>query len=422
MTVRVLIRFVSMAMATLCVGGCLVQVDPFARVYACESNDDCADGWVCFRGANGSFCARRCESGCDEERGEVCTGDVCLEACDAPTCREGLECVLTESAGYCSTGFTCSNNADCGSTAGLPFDALDSNFCLSSLAPVGNSCVFTCADDGNCPDGQTCAGFLGSLPTCAPPCTDTGGCPPGYTCADAPGAFFDGFCLPGLPPLECAGDTDCLVGTCSELTADGTTVCSVPCSAPADCDPFEGPIVRDLDCLPNVAGDGVCASVFQACGDVTCGVLQNEICATIIGLYADSSCIRACSNTAGIGCGGEGECITVVPAMGGFNDFGLCLQPCIGPGQCTRANWGCNLSVNGFFIDHCVPGVPGINCVDAADCLPGSECLEVFGPGNGRTCMFPCNTSADCAQVEADPSQPIYDCTLPFGGNFYCQP
>ncbi|MBI2897658.1 MAG: hypothetical protein HYY06_29130 [Deltaproteobacteria bacterium] len=232
------------------------------RVFGCESDADCASGWVCqIVDASGGFCTPRAEPG--ECAGVYTLDEACLAECsiESPESATGCDpsegCLRSDAlddVGVCIGAETCNVDSDC--VAGercLSGYVIEGShpFTLDHLSCVRGECDTDRdgEDDGVCHEDEVCVaaywtgiwGGLGSM--CLPKCGDNGLCPPGFGCYSVNGEDF-GPCVPGLPAMTCRQDLDCLAGSCEE-DARGEMRCRVPCES-------DGSVVCDADLVdPN---------------------------------------------------------------------------------------------------------------------------------------------------------------------------
>ena len=408
--------------------GCIIKLDLTDRFYACDGPGDCAPGYGCYFGANGDFCAPSCDGGCPE--GSTCTEqDLCLQECSANAdCPDGLRCVLASDSGYCSTNYPCASDVDCRGTD-LGFTPAPNSACSSSITDGrGNTCIFYCDTDAECPPGYGCSN-PGGGGYCSLPCTETGGCPVGSGCMDNPAIpSLDGRCIPGAPAFQCANDVNCLAGECLEVAETGSSVCTTVCTVEADCDDLEAAIDSDLECIPDPSGGpSVCAFPSAPCGTTYCDPVALDFCVQGPFPGAPDDCVQLCTLDGTIPCGLGEECASInvfIP------DLAACVEPCMTPDDCNRTGWGCMqgqifLGIN----NHCVPGHPFIrcssneNCIDAAQCLFDVTMADIL-LFNQDICMIPCTSDADCDPFDAAFLGFDYACTreYPVGsGMMWCQ-
>jgi hypothetical protein len=418
--------------------GCLVHPDVYDEVYFCDGSDQstCADSYACLSSTRGNFCAATCDydpaigggTGCDD--GSVC-GDqgLCVETCTTSSdCRAGLTCVFSESGRYCATAYGCSADSDCQQSFDEGFTPDPGSNCSSNLVPDGNTCVFGCTSDAQCPPGDDCVGENppNGRGLCAPPCTPTGGCPPTYTCAQSAYADYDGHCLPGLATFPCASDVNCLVGACETNFAGEPDMCTVACTTDADCaDYMQLGFAAFCQAAPETGGNA-CLLWGEACGATFCPLLDGHFCATaFFGAIAPQLCGQFCDPAACPTPGAPtcncpaGEACALGDGMGGT---GLCASPCMTAADCAVPNFGCLRGVLPTDPGYCVPGTAFVRCDTAANCMTGGECINILG---ANLCQFPCAVDADCAGLNPQGQPGAWTCTLdldPFNpSQLYCQ-
>jgi hypothetical protein len=227
--------------------------DRYTRLWSCETESDCIDGWACVdRNVLGEdFCRPACDpvdpASCDG----VCTrSGECLARCtlrgdNSSPCPPDHQCVrfnLLGDEGVCFPAPGCSQSSDCDQETGTR--------CLNNVfdLPAVVSWVAYSADHLDCiavPDAEKrcAAGYLAvpgaddSTALCLPRCDSKGSrCPPVFTCLRAMGYLFEqpdaNLCVPGGWGLPCDDDAQCIIGRCLEV-GEGRRACTLTCEEAA---------------------------------------------------------------------------------------------------------------------------------------------------------------------------------------------
>lgn len=192
---------------------------------ACDADDDCGNGGVCFTEDDypefgGGYCSSACRSDNDCAGDGVCVdagGDtLCLDACNRNSdCRSGYECDTSAGTGLClpseggggpsPIGGACNVSSDCNQQG---------SFCASAVNgfPLG-LCTADCSRDADCTSGSVCSDGL-----CAKPCQRSSECRAGYACWPDADHAGGGVCW-----AACASNSDCEGGeTCNPQGLCGT--------------------------------------------------------------------------------------------------------------------------------------------------------------------------------------------------------
>jgi hypothetical protein len=419
------------AAAATALPACIVRPDVYDVAYTCEGEgaSTCASGNSCSLGAAGNFCAPECGAGCPGDA--ICSDqNLCLDRCtDDGDCLAGLSCVLSESGGYCTLDYTCSSDQDCRDF--LATGATSNAQCSSNIAGLsaGNSCIFTCLSDEECPPGHTCEayGFGGTDPkgnqlgVCTTECTSTRGCPPTNACLTSTALGVDGACFIGIGGVQCESDTNCLVGACDTVGENAGDICTIPCETDSDCAALE--VLGFTYVCDTTGGAGSCAFFGEVCGGTLCDSLSVEVCARAIVPGAPLECyqLEFCDATFRPCPPGEAsDCIDETPADP--TSPGLCAEPCASAADCSTDGWGCvpGDAAWGGLANHCFFGVPFVRCVDDTDCVEGATCVN-FPLAGGWQCQVPCTMDSECDFLNPADGSVTWLCSLGFGMWTYCQ-
>lgn len=387
-------RFLQRVALLLCGASlsCVVDADAIdSRIYRCESDAECGDGYVCYHGLEPVLSRERayCLPDCSSCDGFCDYNGACHPICDpdAPSYPADMSCLRINLSGpgmtsedvvegLCVAMTACSNNNDC---ADPVRSVCINNLASSELAELGFElnqmfCIQQgCRAGGNCDPGWSClADVLEDTPEndmCLPNCT-TGRCPPGLECANVNDELI---CIPGwYGGGLCHDDTNCLVGECVEIRdGQGYAVCQIPCESDDDCEPYQSAVPLQCTELPNLGK--VCAqlSVSHPCTDdgicelfelgLTCETLEVEFLGQS---YDVAMCSRHCEN--------DGDC----EIFGGF--------------CATGGTYGGNICVQ--------PARDGQVCEDDAQCVSWLDgCLPITVESLSYSiCSTRCETDADC--------------------------
>ncbi|MHB8875189.1 MAG: hypothetical protein ACYC8T_15995 [Myxococcaceae bacterium] len=236
--------------------------------FACESQDQCADGYVCRGGecqlddgsGGGGGGGGGGSTGCAEGQSRVCAVAECTQSCvdgGFGTCAPVSGASLDSNVQHCG---------ECGRVCG-------SGRCVSSRC--------TCAKDSECPVGTRCgAGGLCVLST--DPCA-TVRCPAGEVCR---------------------------AGTC------GATTCADGCGVGETCETDAGTCRALSACrVPEACGDGgVCEGIArpdgEACDDGN-ACSRSEVCAAGWCVGVPYSCPAPTPCQQAVACDGDGGCLVV---------------------------------------------------------------------------------------------------------------
>ncbi|MEQ9502317.1 MAG: hypothetical protein RIT81_35935 [Deltaproteobacteria bacterium] len=237
--------------ATRCSGNTCVPA-------ACEDHEDCDEGFLCDDGT--------CVAGPDCEDDEDCeAGLVCDEGtCTAPgPCESDDECADGDLCvdGECGPPVPCEDRSDC-EDGQMCFDGACRDACtedadcappLSRCDTDAMECRPGCFNDGQCPEGTICEGFL---------CVDAE-CSSDEEC-DGQNVFCDGGRCADFEP--CGMNGDCPTGfVCDEATMRCTAL--PPCRTDRDCGPEA--YCEDGYCQPAAScANMTCAEGFECIGDV----------------------------------------------------------------------------------------------------------------------------------------------------------
>jgi hypothetical protein len=228
------------------VGTCDPTCDIFPRAPFCLDVDD-----------DGTFSCEMCLADGDCNFGEECVTNTCYSNCGDGNCIAGedsLNCPLDCSNtidGICEVGEE--TTADCDGVC----DPVDNRI-------TSPDCIYTCVDDTECSNGDTCQ---------------------------------DGTCLPDIGPVGCSDDSDCSTGHYCDIAL---LVCTVGdtlhCIGDSDCD-------NSQICFTGYCIDSECTSE----SDCSTG----ERCIGHVCIVQDS-------------CSDNSDCVEGTICNGGFCDFITC--------------------------------------------------------------------------------------------------
>ncbi len=279
-------------------------------------------------------------------------------------------------------------------------DDEDDHCCPAGVCPLGEVCLDGschpapgsngCYVDGECADGQSCAGAL----QCA--CDGPTDCQPSAGACTWP----DGCCN---TDSECAPDHNCVMGNCYAAPDEAST-CWVDgnCKVGEVCKDVEGCACGDAGCIPtpgHCSLPGACCLSDAECGDD--GVCLGNRCSPSPAAgqcYSDADC------GAGTSCAGAFVC-----PCGDTS----CLIPTT-PGVCTSAEVCCKDASDCPPTAVCVDGKSCVNppannkcfvdghcgagrvCEGAQVCACGDLCPGPDIAGTCKTLMTPCVSQGDC--------------------------
>ena len=353
----------------LSLAACFVDVpDPDANAFACETDDQCASGYICFTPANATqgLCKVSCsENGDCPGEAPSCTNGVCLTTteglCGALKCGESHQvCVIDGSTASCKN---CrDNNSNCNDPSlDCVVDDTNNNSgkcvpvdrCSGSSIAIGDVCQMPDGKQGKCAKVKRPNNTVGMV--CAPcPCNDPSKCT--ASAADTYGGA-----------TSCGG-SNC--STTSEVCSDQTYSC-VRNTTPNDavCVPKCAPLGDP--CTADGGATGVCVSVTSGKG--TGPMMVCAACPT----GCSTSCIDSNIGTTHPQLNGAAGC----PSCGGAT--------------CDPSSQVC---VNSPGNPTCVPWCPqvGQSCGANASST-GGWCALVKNPsGVAQSACVPCGTTA-CA-------------------------
>jgi hypothetical protein len=372
---------------TLLAGGCAAKrPDIDARVYFCDEDGDCGEGWLCAEAnaVSRDFCTAECDPDDPASCDGYCTSEGrCLPGCEinldgsTTRCPEGTACIrLTSSTdpsgtdpGVCFPAHGCTVDDDCPPGWDCPSEDLppsvvgvlrfDHYYC--SPRPEGEMI--------RCPMGWIRTQINDATPpqyACVPPCGDSsvgGGtirCPPSTACASAYSVLLEdptnAACVPGLWGFPCRDQTNCLLGECTELQG-GRRVCTYGCefarqfSPPGAVDPCIGMesllggqqrIRCEMDvCVPRQRALSPCDDAFPCVEGYEC---------TLVMLGPDSprydACLRRCAT--------DPDCMDPFGAYCLIFDVsmpGVCVPAGNGGDECNRAEMCQSGRCTGGFCD-----------------------------------------------------------------------
>lgn len=229
------------------IAGCTVERprDLLERLWTCESDADCLDGWGCAdRSVLGEdFCRPACDPADPRSCDGYCTATgECLARCEllgdgASACPDGHACVRTNllsSRGVCFPTETCSRSDECPQGSRCFNDVFGLPAILPGIEYASDQlyCVAVPDETDRCPSGYLVASGQGGL-TCLPRCDSEGSrCPPALTCLREVGYLFAqpgaSACYPGYWTLPCTDDAQCVVGRCLPI-GEGRRACTYGC-------------------------------------------------------------------------------------------------------------------------------------------------------------------------------------------------
>lgn len=322
-------------------------------------------------------------------------------------------------------------------------------------APGGSRCP--CADNTECNSGL-CIDYAEGK-RCAVPCTTDGACLPTEGCVQSTtGGDVAQFCAPRFAAMcsPCVSQEDCRAGIyagspgCYPFGNNGS-LCSVPCSTPADCPSGYSCAVDLGHCVPAGAACG-CSAWAVSHGASTNCVKSNEFGSCT----AKRECLAvgilpACSATSAFAeecnglddnCNGltdDGAEPTCADGNACTKDFcagGTCVHPSVndcGDGfcadECAETSTNCPIDCHICPDGICQPGESPKNC--PSDCCGtcgdgkcvGYECGE-DKVGGSKHCPADCGTACGnqvCDKSES-PSTCAADCAKQVCGNHVCEP
>lgn len=246
-------RWALAVLVVACAGvaaGCTVERpdDLLERLWTCEQDSDCLDGWGC---ADRSVLGEDfCRPACDPEDPRTCAGyctatGECLAPCTllgdgATACPDGHACVradLLDSDGVCFPTETCSRSDECPQGSRCFNDVFGLPAILPGVEYASDQlyCVAVPDDADRCPSGYLVAPGVaeGDELACLPRCDSAGSrCPPALTCLRELGYLFAqpgaSACYPGYWGLPCDDDAQCVVGRCLAI-GEGRRACTYGC-------------------------------------------------------------------------------------------------------------------------------------------------------------------------------------------------
>jgi hypothetical protein len=345
---------------------------------ACVENGDCTSG-TCTAGTCGEP-APSCDDGTQNgsETDDDCGGTDCPACPDGSSCVEDSDC----SSGLCSGGIcgvlppSCEDGEQNGSETDTDCGGSECAACADGS---------TCVEDNDCASGACTDGVCGEpLPTCDDDARN----------GDETDVDCGGSVCPGCPDGgNCAGDSDCLSGTCVE------TICGE--EVPTCDDGTHNGDETDVDCGGSCPP---CADGMRCTGPEHC---ESGTCTD--GFCAVPSCEDGDPNGSetDIDCGGPDcpPCVAGASCVAGDDCVsGVCAGGVCSSGECTDG------LLNGDETDidcggSCAPCADGETCAVAGDCssgvcsggiCAGSSCDDGIRNGDETDidCGGPC---ADCA-------------------------
>jgi hypothetical protein len=278
-------------------------------------------------------------------------------------CGPGAFCV----SGACAE---CRTDADCRALGQAGLEAASATYCCQAGnpdCPNGNICKETCASDADCvgnPNGTGCTSNYG---------TTQCGCHSDQDCAGVANAPHCDLQSPSAPGVcECAQNTDCPVGQTCQSDGAAHSGCTSACTTDADC--ASGFFCHPSgNCLPRCDPGHACQAPDPVC-DVGNALGDNgRPDAGVVWCYA---CVHGDDCDGGLGCASAFDppsCTTDCPS--GLVDCGsklctsdgLCHATC-DAAQCPAGEACDSLDLTGNGANRCY------GCVTAADCPNGEGC------------------------------------------------
>jgi hypothetical protein len=247
---------------------------------------------------------------------------------------------------------------------------------------------------------------------CYSPNISPGGfsCGPGMACPDKFHCAANGLCYQGDASIDVPVD---MPPVCTSVTNITTPVCATEPSSGQDCDPTCQTGCKGCGWCAVVDGKAKCTTGTEGSGDVgdTCDPKTTNQCKA--GLYCQPDCgsggrcYKFCDPTSKTNSCGTGSSCGVTArspgADGGLLPFSLCglvSATCdvVGRSGCptTPTTYACYpLTTKVNECDCPGSGNPGDPCTRAADCAPGSYCLQP-SQNSPSTCHQACNSNDDC--------------------------
>ncbi|AKF11037.1 hypothetical protein [Sandaracinus amylolyticus] len=362
----------------LCAAGCSVERpdDLLTRLWTCEVQEDCLDGWRCAdRSVLGEdFCRPACDpadaSSCD---GYCTRNGECLSRCTllgdgATECPDGHSCVRTDllsGEGVCYPVETCSRSDECAQGTLCFNDVFDLPPVLPGVSYASDQlyCVAVPDEMMRCPTGYLVAPAAGDSPaTCLPRCDSAGSrCPPGLTCLRELGYLFAqpgaSACYPGSWGVPCDDDAQCLLGRCLAI-GEGRRACTYGC----------GEADRVFE------GDG-CEALEEASRGLRLDALEVRC------LEAEGRDVCAPLGTTGAPCNDDMRCAEGLECrrfLAGGSIVRFCSRDCASDAECNDARAPltayCEPSAGG---GSCLPrSFEGGGCERAEQCRLGLICRE----------------------------------------------
>jgi hypothetical protein len=409
------------AMATLVfvVLGCRAKEDQFyAKVWPCNPGDSCGtnragDPMMCYPahqlGAPADYCVDTCDPGDTMTYNDTGGLYACLSSgarfqrCDpvpnadagaaAPPCPPGLTCMRTNilfpDVGLCMPVPVCDANGECpkGSNrtcAGKLLLDFAPATARDQLQTDHLYCVVKgCHSDGGtaCPAGEHClpdvAPSITTAPDiCVPECGDGPDydCPPGFGCAyHLYSKQSAKFCVPGVIGFRCQRSSECLAGFCID-TGAGFKQCSIPCTGPDTCLPFDS-TTGTFACLSDGADGGTHCTLLDDFTGTACKVSNGN-----------GDCMEGTDDKV--------KCFAyhpLVPTHGAE-----CRHVCEPDGTCAKQG-GVPMVCLAGGTGGCYPGVFGVPCSKDDECVPGYQCLDTATDGGApsKICTRPCTQGCD---------------------------
>lgn len=381
-------RALALALAAIACGalaGCTVDrpSDLTSRLWTCDEDGDCIDGWGCAdRSVLGEdFCRPACDRGDPSSCDGICTrSGECLATCTllgdgTSACPPGHECVRTDllgDEGVCFPTATCSRSDECEGGARCFNDV----FALPAIVPGTTYasdhlyCVAVPDEADRCATGYVLVPSLDAAEEslCLPRCDTEGSrCPPDLTCLRDLGFLFaqpgTSPCYPGYWALPCDDDAQCMVGRCLEVAPGGVRACTYECG--------------DADRVFGRAAGGGC----RAIEDATRGLRLDALTVRCESVAGADVCVPL--GTTGAPCNDDMICAPGLDCRAfrsGESVLRFCSRDCGDDQDCNYAGAPitayCARPIGGG-AGSCVPrSYAGGSCARPENCRPGLACRE----------------------------------------------
>ncbi|KAL9941911.1 hypothetical protein ACHAO5_008500, partial [Verticillium nonalfalfae] len=361
---------------------------------------ECGEGFTCALGVGGvGVCIPDTNPGCEPacSNGQTCVANTCVPAtCNLPTV-SGLA-LDKRQQGDCPEGFTCAVGA--GGT-GICVPTVNPDVCNPTCA-AGSTCINNVCVPDTCTIPNESIGILKRQ--------TQGTCPDGFNCVIGVGGV--GACVPDLGPEVCnpvcgPGFT-CVDGQCVPQT------CTISIGVNLLKRQTQGDCPDGFVCALGVGGISICIPDLTPPTGCTPACTTGQTC-------VNNACVpQTCIIEVGLRLGkrqSQGNCpdgFLCVAAVGGAT---ICVPDLTGPETCTPACTGDTTCVSGV----CVPNTCTVtldiskrqtqgDCPNGFNCI-GSVCVPVVTP---PVCSPTCNAGSTCVGGICVPNT----CTLPLFRRF----